>query len=217
MKEVFMPNKSTMNDPKSIWQNQPTEAFKMSADQLRLRAQELQRKTRFEVLRGLVIGVVLCIILGREFFTAPQEIVARWGLGPLSFWSIRIGFAVLCLWSLYAPYKEYQWLWPARLASDANLNTTLQVYRSGLENRLRTRQGFAWRLAKYAFLGMALVMVPVLIKVIALANPRLLLDVVPFVVLAMAWAIMFYMRHRSRQQLQQEIEQLRAFEKEYQL
>ena len=136
------------------------------------------------------------------------------GLGPLSFWSIRIGYGVLCLWGLYAPYKEYKWLWPARLAPDATLNTTIQFYRSGLEKRLRTRQGFAWGLAKYAFLGMALVMGPVLIRIIALATPRLLLNLAPFVVLAMAWGIMFYVRNRSRQKLQQEIEQLRAFERD---
>lgn len=39
-----MPDKSTMNDPQTMWQNQPTEAFKMSIDQLRAKAQKRQRE-----------------------------------------------------------------------------------------------------------------------------------------------------------------------------
>lgn len=165
------------------------------------------------MLRTIVIGLILCVFFGLAF-AKGHEMVAREGLGLLSLWSIRIGYGVLCVWCLYAPYQEYKWLWPTRLAPDAALNTTLQFYRTGLGKRLRTRQHIAWGLVKYAFFGMALVIAPMLIKAIRFITPRLLLNVVPFVLLAAAWALMFYMRNRSRRKLQQEIEQLRAFERE---
>jgi hypothetical protein len=210
-----MSNELPVSDPKSIWQNQPTEALRMSADQLRLRAQKLQRKTRFEVLRTTVIGIALCGFFGLAIANAHQ-IVARWGLGPLSLWSIRIGYGVLSVWCLYAPYQEYKWFWPRRLAPDAALSTTLQAYRTGLEKRLRSRQQFAWGLAKYAFVGAALVIAPMLIKALVV-DPRLLANLAPlFALIAAWWAVVFTMSRRQLK-LQQEIEALRAFEREYQL
>ena len=37
-----MPSEFPMNDPRNVWQNQPTEAFKMSADQLRIRRKSVR-------------------------------------------------------------------------------------------------------------------------------------------------------------------------------
>ena len=42
-----MPSEFPMNDPQNIWQNQPTEAFKMSADQLRDKAQKRRKEVPF--------------------------------------------------------------------------------------------------------------------------------------------------------------------------
>ncbi len=216
-----MPNEFPMNDPRNIWQKQPTEAFKMSADQLRHKAEKRKRTARFSVLYSIVISVILFVILARELATVP-EWFSPLVLGPLSLWSIRIGLGLLCLWSIYFPYWAFRRIWPGRLTPDATLNTTVQSYRSELERQRDygrntwVRGGLA-----FAFFGMAMVMVPmvmvrvpVLIKATPVTGPRLLLDVAPFLLLAMAWAVMFYMRNRSRQKLQQEIEQLHAFERE---
>jgi hypothetical protein len=213
-----MPSEFPMNDPQNVWQNQPTEAFKMSADQLRHQAEKRQRRARFSVLFSVVMSVIYLVVFAR--------LLARFSplvQGPLSLWSIRIGFGVLCLWCIYLPCQAYKGLWPGRLAPDATLNTTLQSYRSELEKqRDFGRNARVRRVLAFFFLGMAMFMVPMLmakmpvvINPTPITGPRLLLNVAPFLVLTTAWVIMLRMIKRSRQKLQQEIEQLRGFEREY--
>ena len=75
-----MPNEFPMNDPQNIWQKQPTEAFKMSADQLRLKAEKRQRRGRFLVLFSVVISIIMFVVLARELATFP-------GGFRLSYWA----------------------------------------------------------------------------------------------------------------------------------
>ncbi len=214
-----MPSEFPMNEPQNIWQNQPTEAFKMSADQLRQKAEKRQRKGRFLVLFSVVISIIMFVVLARELATFP-----RWFspvvLGPLSLWSIRIGFGMLCLWCIYVPHRAYKRIWPGSVAPDATLNTTVRSYRSELEKQRDSGRNIKGALA-FLFLGMAMVIVPtVMVKVpvpmkaTPLNGPSLLLNVAPFLLLATAWVIMLRMMNRSRRKLKQEIEQLRAFERE---
>ena len=83
-----MPSEFPMNDPQNIWQNQPTEAFKMSADQLRHKAQQRERKSRFEAVYSTIIGLALFV-----FFA--------WGCARTHALIPRIGFGVLSLWCAY--------------------------------------------------------------------------------------------------------------------
>lgn len=190
----------------------------MSADQLRQKAEKRQRRARFSVLFSTVMSAIMFVVFAREFARFSPLMP-----GPLSLWSSRIGFGVLCLWFIYFPYQAYKELWPGRLAPDATLNTTLQSYRSELEKqRDFGRNARARRVLAFAFLGIAMFMVPMLmVKVPVVINPtpmtgpRLLLNVAPFLLLVVAWAIMLRLMKRSRQKLQQEIEQLRGFEREY--
>src|ERR1039457_1935766 len=164
-----MPSEFPMNDPRNIWQNQPTEPFKMSADELRRKAQQRQRKARFEAIYSIIVGLILFVFFARVF-VQPHEVVPRMGVGLLS------------LWGIYYAYQAYKWFWQERLTPDATLNTTLQSYRSELEKR-RDYGPHVWRRAGLTFgvLGVAMVIVPVLIK--SLDTPRLLLDLLPFFVL----------------------------------
>jgi hypothetical protein len=217
-----MPSEFPMNDPQNIWQNQPTEAFKMSADQLRHKAEKRRRRAHFLVLSSIVIGVIMFVFLARQLATVPESF-SPVVLGPLSLWSSRIGFGVLCLCCIYVPYRGYKRLWPGRLSPDATLNTTVQSYRSELEkwrNSGRNTKG----VLVFFFLGMAMVTVPMLmvkvpthIKATPMTGPGLLLNVAPFLLLAMGWVIMLRMMNRSRLKLRQEIEQLRVFERENRL
>jgi hypothetical protein len=54
-----MPGESPMNDLQNVWQNQPTEVFKMSADKLRRKAQQLDRKARMAALFSTAIAIIL--------------------------------------------------------------------------------------------------------------------------------------------------------------
>ncbi len=196
-----MPNEFPINDPRNIWTNQTTEAFKMSADELRRKAQQRDRKSRFEAAYSIISGLIVFLFFALGFARAHE-------LAP------RIGFGVLSLWGLYVAYRAYKRFWQGRLAPDATLNTTLQSYRSELENR-RDYARHVWRKAglTFCFLGIALVIVPALIK--SLGAPRHLLNFAPFFVLLAIWCAIFFPRmKRQQQKLQQEIEELRVFERE---
>ncbi len=196
-----MPSEFPMNDPRNIWQDQPTEPFKISADKLRRKAQKSEKKARFEAIYSIIIGLILFV-----FFAAA---CARGGdVVP------RLGFGLLSLWSLYFAYYAYKRIWPRRPAPDSTLNTTLQSYRSRLEKR-RDYVRHIWRRSglPFCFLGLALIVAPELIK--SIAAPRLLLNVAPVLTLFAIWLVMFlFMRKRNREKLQREIEELRVFERE---
>jgi hypothetical protein len=171
----------------------------MSADQLRRKAQHGQAKARVEVFFSIVVGIILAAGFARTLVTA-HELVLRLGLGLLS------------LWCLYFAYQVYKWIWPGRLEPDATLSTTLQSYKSALEKR-RDYGRHVWRRSglTFCFLGLALVIVPELIK--SLEAPRLLFNVLPVSILLAIWlAIFFPLRRRKQRQLQQEIDELRLFE-----
>ena len=106
------------------------------------------------------------------------------------------------------------------MAPDATLNTTVQSYRRELEKQRgsgRNARGvlvfFSMAMAMVV-VPMVLVKAPVPINAPPLTAARLLLNVAPFLLLGMAWLIMVRMMYRGRRKLQQEIEQLRAFERE---
>ena len=156
-----MPNEFPMNDPQNIWQKQPAEAFKMSADQLRVKAEKRQRGARSAVLRDAIIGPILSVFFAWRLIKVNH---VWWGLGhPLSLWSTRIGLGLLSLSGLALPFLLYKWVWPARLAPDAPLNTTLQWYRIQLEKG-RDFERRVWLVLIPAFVGLALVIVPALIS-----------------------------------------------------
>jgi hypothetical protein len=198
-----MPSEFPTNDPRDIWQNQPTEPFKMSTEEIRRKAQQHWRTARVKSLAVMIIGIYLSLCFAWTF-TRVHEVVPRIGWGLLSFWGI------------YLAYQAYRWVWPGRLMSDAAASTSLEFYRSELE-RQRDFNQYAWGRAglTFCFLGLALALVPPLIK--SLEHPRLLLNFLPFLVLLIIWVASFpYIRKQKRQKLQQEIEQLRALEREAQ-
>jgi hypothetical protein len=198
-----MPSEFPMNDPQNIWKNQPTEAFKMSADQLRYKAQQSQTKARLAALLQIAIGIVLSVFFAWICARATNGLP-------------RMGVGVLSLWGLYAAWQAYRCIWPGRLDPDATVSTSLEFYRSELEKR-RDYVLHVWRRAglTFCFLGLALIVVPVLIK--SFTAPRLLLNVAPVLVLAALWVAIFIpMRKRNQRKLQLEIDGLTLFEKENQ-
>jgi hypothetical protein len=195
-----MPDEFPMNDPKKIWQDQPTEPIKMSLDEIRRKAQKLQTQGRLKVLAGMVIGLFLCVAFARMSAKVPDVVP-------------RIGWGVLSLWALYCAYQAYKWIWPRRLVEDATLSTSLDFYRSELERR-RDYERHIWRRSglTFCFAGLALALIPELTG--ALKTPRVLLNAMPFFVLLVIWFVVFFvMRKRNRRKLQQEIDELTAFEK----
>ena len=96
-----MPSEFPMNDPQNIWKNQPTEPFTMSANELCRKAQQHERKARFEALYSIIAGLMLFVFFAWRF-VQPYEVVPRMGVGLLS------------LWGIYYAYQAYKWIWPGR-------------------------------------------------------------------------------------------------------
>jgi len=68
-----MPDELPMNDPKKIWQDQPTEPIKMSLDEIRRKAEKFQTKSRLKVLMGMVIGLFVCVAFARRALERPFQ------------------------------------------------------------------------------------------------------------------------------------------------
>ncbi len=210
-----MPSEIPVNDPQNIWQKQPTEALKMSGDELRLRALKLQRKSRFEALYTAIACLLGFLWFGLGFFKVHQ--LGPIPLSPGSLWCVRMGFGVISLWGLYTAYRVSKGIWRSHSASDASLDTTLRSYRSQLEKRHDYERN-VWRKTALpaVFVGIAMVTVPGLIAGFRI-SPWEIDRFVPLFVLALIWFVVFtYLRRRRLQKLELEIEQLRAFEREYQ-
>ncbi len=211
-----MPDKSTMNDPKSVWQNQPTEAFKMSVDQLRISAHKLEKKSRFEALCSIAACTIGFVWFARVSLY-PRLLQEPFPWSAASLWCVRLGCALICLGAAYEVYKACKRFRSPRLASDAAVQTTLQSYRTRLENRRnRFRNYWHYKGLWVLLTGMTLAVAPLLINSY-LQGPQHLLEAAPLAVLIVLWLIaVAVIRRRVQRKLQQEIDQLRAFEREYQ-
>lgn len=211
-----MPSELPTNELQNLWQNQITEEFKMSADKLHRKSQQLDRRARSAVLLAAAIAIVMFVIFGWGFLSFPEKFQS-FGLGPFGGWITRLGFGLLSLWSLYSGYKTYKVLWPGHSTSDPDLRTTLQSYKQELEKR-RDYTRHIWLRSGliFCFLGIAMVVMPVLVRDIM--NPlRMLANLGPIFALLVLWLAIFIPQRRRRQRkLQQEIDQLRAFESECQ-
>lgn len=200
-----MPNDFLMKDPQQVWQDQPTEALKMSASDLRRKAVGRQSKARFEALSTITIGIVLCLVFAWSF--------AR-GNNMLS----RIGWGLLSLCGIYIAYHGYRWIWPGNLPEEAPIGTCLEFYRRALE-RKRDYQNRWWRsgLPLLLLLGMVMGGLGAGARNATPQNPPLnpWLNALPFVLVLAVWAVAFLvMRKKLGGDLQQEIDELRAFERE---
>ncbi len=164
-----MPTEFPMKDAQNIWQNQPTEAFKMSAEELRHKAQQRQRKARIEALYSMAIGLALSVFFARAF-TKTHDVLSQ------------VGWLLLSLWAIYFAYQAYRWMWPRGLQTDATVGTSLAFNRSELEKRRDYRHNL-WRRAglKFCLLGVVMVAVPALNT--EPNTSRLVLGAAPVVVL----------------------------------
>lgn len=211
-----MPSEFPRHDPQNVWQNQPTEVFKMSLENLRRKADRLDRKARWVVFLSAALAAFLFPWFGWAFLSFPEKFQA-FHLDRFGAWSTRLGFAVISLWGLYNVYETFKVFWPNPAASDAGLTTTLHSYRLQLEKRRDYAQKVWLRSGLLVcFLGVAMVLIPALVRDIA-TPLRLVTHLGPIFALLILWLAFFIPgRKRKLRQLQVEIDQLQAFESEYQ-
>ena len=194
-----MPSEMHTHDPMKIWQNQPTEAFKMSAEDLRRRAQQRQRKSYFHFIFMIAIGLGLSAFFTWSFLRASNGVP-------------RIGLGILSAWGLYSVWLAVRWLRPDRLRPDTTIEDSVKFYRNELQRQLDYNV-HVWRRTGLPFclLGLAMIVLPELLR--ALAAPKLLMNVAPVLVILAAWLVLFFPTwKKKRRRLQQEIKELTEFE-----
>ena len=80
-----MADEFPFEDPKDLWQNQPSESSKMSTEIIRRMARDIEEKAKFEALVGVGGGLFLTFVLGQQLLQA-NEVTQRIGWGILIFW-----------------------------------------------------------------------------------------------------------------------------------
>jgi hypothetical protein len=199
-----MPNDSLGNDPRIIWQNQPTEPSIMTLEKIRQKTQELHAKTRRQMIGNLIV---------------PLAVFAFYGYGIAKFSSpvLRTVFACAIAWSLAGQYFLNRGMWSATLPVDAALSTSLESYRREVE---RQRSLFGrFMLWQFGPLMFAIATLILLILTLGIGNRGLplnetLLKMSPFLTLTAIWILSFFVvRMRAQRQLQREIDELNQIER----
>ncbi len=189
----------------------------MSVDQLRSNAHKLERKSQFTELRSIAACTIVFVFFLRGLINTRQMLVPiQWSAASL--WSIRVGCALICIGAAYEVFKACKRMRTWRFETGSTLETTVRSYRTLLENR-RNYFRRMWHNKALWFLltGMILAAVPMLINESHQA-PQFLWAAAPLAgLLAIWWIAVVVIQRCSQRKLQQEIDQLRAFEREYQV
>jgi len=107
-----METRPPTNDPKTIWQHQPTEPLKMSAEEIRHKLQKRRAKARLQFL-------ALCsVVLGFVGFSAFNFVKSHEALQ-------RAGYGLSIIWGLCSLYPISKRIGPRNQAGDAALMTHL--------------------------------------------------------------------------------------------
>jgi len=199
-----MPNEFPMNDPQSVWQNQPTEPLKMSANDLRRKALEAQSKARFAVLFIILIAIICCLVFAWSFAGAHTV-------------HVRMAYGLVSLCMIYAAYHAYKWTWPGNLPEEAPISTCIEFYRRALERQrdyIRRWGRSGLPVFILTLLGSVMAAVGTGARNVPPRHP--LLNALPFFLLLAVWVVAFLILRKKRgpKNLQREIEELRAFERE---
>jgi hypothetical protein len=182
------------NDPKQIWQHQPTEQSTMTLEKIQTKVRELNARTRQDLIKAIVSPVLVAVISCLAF-AAMHNQAQRWVLA--------FAFA----WSLAGQRALHRGMRLATLPGDAAMTTALDYYRREVERRRALyRRGLLWSFGPIV-LALAAFCIPFT------RNPELLPNALPFMALVVFWIVAFFiLRMRIQKDLQHEIDDLKNIE-----
>jgi hypothetical protein len=196
-----MPNDSSNNTPKTIWQNQPTEPSKMTLVMIRHKTQQLQGKTRRDLFNEIAVSVFLIGFYG---------ICIWWIHGAV----LRAAFALAIVWTLAGQYFVDRGSL-SEAAQDVSLNTSLQSYRREVERqRYLSSRFLLWSFGPAVLaIGSLSTHLLTLVWNHGALSHGYLLSTMPFFALLGLWFVgVFVLRMRHQRELQREIDQLTEVE-----
>jgi hypothetical protein len=182
----------TDNDPRDLWKNQPTEEYKMNIRLMKRRADELYASTRMDILVSLGAAVFFVLMM-------------TWRFGPLVNPVQHAAVALIATWVLSIAYKfrhDIRYAVPPDSVAAAGVD----YYRSQLvKRRDHLRNAWMWH---YPFVFATVGFVASFAGE-ALASPRVLRNMTPFLTLLAAWLVLSVVLRRKRvQSIQTEIDEL---------
>jgi hypothetical protein len=197
-----MPNDPQNNpmskDIRTVWQSQTREPSNVSLELIRYKAQQLEGAIRHQA-----VGVYV-VMLG----IVAASLYISWRVDQIF---IRIGAAVLVLWALSLAYQARKGVWPGRLAPDATLKVSLDFYRQELERHrfyLRAAGKALWPVLLSAALFLTLPARE------AMRKPGLFVNLLPFTILMVAWAVALFLTVRRKlRAVQREVDELDVLDK----
>jgi len=195
-----MQNDPSRNDPKQIWQNQPTEPSTMTLQLIRGKVRELHTRTRRELVQHIAFpffAIGMCGVLIAQRHDSVQ-------------WAI---YTLAIVWALAGQYMLNRGMWSPAMPGDAALSTGLQFYRQEVERqRYLHHRVLQWSFGPVV-LAFAAFVLPTMRD--GIKAQGLYPNAIPFFVLLLLWVGgVIYIRMRTRRELDQELEQLNAIERE---
>ncbi|HEY1678003.1 MAG TPA: hypothetical protein VGG04_09875 [Candidatus Sulfotelmatobacter sp.] len=145
-------NQTLENPAQQIWQTQPVEGTKMSAEAIRLRAGKFERRIMRRNLRELIASVIVTIAFGYFCIAAPNALWrTTWGL-----------FIAGTVWVMFQLRRKGT---PRTMPEDIGAATSVGFFRSELERqRDLVKNVWPWYLAPlvpgYIALNLAWVLAP---------------------------------------------------------
>ncbi len=193
-----MPNDYAGNDPRTIWQNQPTELSTMTLLLIQKKTRELHARTRRELLKS-ISGPLLALVLG--------------GFG-LRFADPLLGtvFALAMVWSIAGLYFLHRGLWSAAKPEEAALSVSLESYRREVEQRrFLFSRVLQWNVGPVLLVIAAWILIAVRMGIL---NRTTLPKAAPFLILMTVWlGAVIVIRIRQQRELQREMDDLDEIEK----
>jgi len=127
--------KEILDHPQQIWQSQPVEGTKMSAEALRLRAGKFERKVLRRNLRESIAALIVIVWFSYLFVKTPEiPLRIAWGL-----------FVAGMIWVLIQLRRKGM---PKTMPADMGSSNCLEFFRSELERqRDLLRDVWSWYLA----------------------------------------------------------------------
>jgi hypothetical protein len=190
-KEEHVPN----DDPKQIWQTQPTEPSTMTLEKIQKKVRELNARTRQDLIKAIA-SPVLVVVISCGAFAMMHDEAQRWVLA--------FAFA----WSLAGQRALHRGMWLATLPGDAAMTAALEYYHREVERRRALyRRGLLWSFGPIV-LALGAFCLPFA------RNRELLPGALPFMILVALWIVAFFiLRMRIQRDLQREIDDLKNVER----
>jgi hypothetical protein len=185
------------NDPQTIWQNQNTEEIKVSLAYFRQRAEHQRTKNIRAVVATYLVYLGTIVVIAIISWRSPNL-------------TSLVGCGLLTIGLLYAIAQRHKHLWPSPPASDASPDSGLVAYRHELL-RSQSDQRNALRMLAPLLPGAIVFAYPGVAPLVhaASANPAVLINGIPFLVLLAAWLVLFpVMRNRRMKEIQRELDAL---------